>query len=114
MHVLLLCRDLMAMSSITSAVTQAGGTVRVVSSLNELATHTEPVTNIVLDLSAVSAADDLAQRLQEARRAAPAARIIAFGPHVQAGLLRHAQDAGCDAVLTRGQFMSQLPQLLGG
>jgi len=38
------------------------------------------------------------------RFAAPNARIVAFGPHVDDELLRRARDDGADAVLPRSQF----------
>jgi len=39
--------------------------------------------------------------------------ILAFGPHVHDRLLDAARDAGCDIVITRGQFHAQLDELLG-
>jgi CheY-like chemotaxis protein len=38
--------------------------------------------------------------------------IIAYGPHVHEQRLDAARQAGCDRVLTRGQFDATLPQLL--
>jgi hypothetical protein len=38
------------------------------------------------------------------RAAAPSARIIAFGPHVDTGLLEQATTDGADAVLPRSRF----------
>src|SRR5262249_44581409 len=38
------------------------------------------------------------------RRAAPGARIVAFGPHVDEALLDQARRDGADAVLPRSQF----------
>jgi DNA-binding NarL/FixJ family response regulator len=45
---------------------------------------------------------------------APEARIIAYGPHVDESALADAKDAGCDQVLTRGQFNQQYAALLVG
>jgi hypothetical protein len=39
-------------------------------------------------------------------------RIIAFGPHVHEEKLASAQRAGCDVVVSRGQFFAQLESLL--
>ena len=44
--------------------------------------------------------------------ATPPRLIIAFGPHVHAEKLAAAKTAGCDMVLTRGQFDSQMASLL--
>jgi len=38
------------------------------------------------------------------RAAAPRARIVAYGPHVDAELLRRAGEDGADMVLPRSQF----------
>ena len=46
------------------------------------------------------------------RAGAPTARIIAYGPHVDEALLADAEEAGCDEVLTRGQFNKQHGELL--
>jgi DNA-binding NarL/FixJ family response regulator len=46
------------------------------------------------------------------RAGAPAARIIAYGPHVDEAALADAADAGCDSVLSRGQFHKQYAELL--
>ena len=43
---------------------------------------------------------------------APNARLIGYGPHVDEGLLADAKEAGCDQVLTRGQFNQQHAELL--
>lgn len=42
----------------------------------------------------------------------PPRAIVAFGPHVHEDKLQAAADAGCDAVLTRGQFFAQVDQIL--
>ena len=56
-----------------------------------------------LDLPAVVAA---------IRAAARAAKIVAFGPHVDDALLASAKAAGCDLVLPRSQFHKQYVELL--
>jgi hypothetical protein len=40
----------------------------------------------------------------EVRAAAPDARIVAFGPHVDTALLEQATRDGADAVLPRSRF----------
>jgi hypothetical protein len=47
------------------------------------------------------------------KSAAPTARVIGYGPHVDTNLLAEASAAGCDVVLTRGQFNQQYAELLG-
>lgn len=43
---------------------------------------------------------------------APAVRVVAFGAHVDEAALDDARDAGCDLVLTRGQFHKEYANLL--
>jgi CheY-like chemotaxis protein len=43
---------------------------------------------------------------------APPKTILAYGPHVQEAQLAAAQEAGCDLVLTRGQFHAHMGELL--
>lgn len=38
--------------------------------------------------------------------------IVAYGPHVHGELLEEAETSGCDAVLSRGEFFSRLPEVL--
>lgn len=38
--------------------------------------------------------------------------VVAYGPHVQHGKLDAARQAGCQRVLSRGEFDRGLPQLL--
>jgi uncharacterized protein len=50
-----------------------------------------------------------------AAKTSPATRripILAFGPHVDPPLLKRARAAGCDVVVTKGQFSTQLPGIL--
>jgi CheY-like chemotaxis protein len=44
----------------------------------------------------------------------PPGRVVAFGPHVHGPLLQQAKDAGCDEVLTRGQFHANIDAVLIG
>lgn len=39
-------------------------------------------------------------------------RVIAFGPHVMTGALAGAERVGADAVMARGAFTAQLPELV--
>jgi hypothetical protein len=53
---------------------------------------------VVIDLARDAAA------VAEVRAAVPAARIVAFGPHVDTELLDRAAADGADAVLPRSRF----------
>jgi CheY-like chemotaxis protein len=65
----------------------------------------------LLDLSmpGLNVADAVA-RLRDA--VGPEAAILAFGPHVHAAKLAAATKAGCDRVLTRGQFSRDMASVL--
>lgn len=39
-------------------------------------------------------------------------KIIAFGPHVHEPLLTAAREAGCDEVVSRGQFFAHVDEVL--
>ncbi len=39
-------------------------------------------------------------------------RVVAYAPHVHEQRMQAAQQAGCDLVLTRGQFSRQIPEIL--
>jgi DNA-binding NarL/FixJ family response regulator len=66
---------------------------------------------LIIDLAACHV--DLSEFIPQLRSAenSPAA-ILAVGPHVQEDMLRAANDAGCDAVLTNGQFHAQVDELI--
>ena len=58
---------------------------------------------IVVDLARAA---DLISAL---RAAAPAARIVAYGPHVDADALVAAQTAGADTAMPRSRFFRDIP-----
>ena len=110
MHVLLLCGDLMTASQIEGAVRAIGGEISVATAAASGVGGESPIDVVVLDLSTTS---DIAATVAEFRERSPAPRIIAFGPHVHAAKLAAAKEAGCDQVLSRGQFLPNVAQVLG-
>jgi hypothetical protein len=48
------------------------------------------------------------------RRAAPAARIVAYGPHVETDVLERAARDGADVVLPRSRFFQDPAAATGG
>jgi DNA-binding NarL/FixJ family response regulator len=65
---------------------------------------------VLVDLSLAGL--DLLAAIEAVRERAPAARIVAFGAHVDEAALAAARQAGCDEVLSRGQFHKQYAELL--
>jgi CheY-like chemotaxis protein len=112
MSTILLSSDLVFSSKASAAATRGGGqlqTAMSVAALFDKISQQAPKL-VVLDLT-VPGLDpaDVAPRV---RAAAPGATIIAYGPHVQEAMLEAAQAAGCDQVLTRGQWNVQMDDLL--
>lgn len=105
----------MVLSRVEGTAAQAGASVRSAGSIAraiELC-DAEAADLLVVDLSAST--DDLAALVSQLRESRGARlRIVAFGPHVHEDRLAAAQAAGCDAVVSRGQFFSQIGAILGG
>jgi hypothetical protein len=94
-RIVALVPDLMDRSRISSAFADT--------SLRELIFAREPSECAEADIVVV----DLARHeldLDAARAAAPAARIVAFGPHVELEQLERARVHGADVVLARSRF----------
>jgi CheY-like chemotaxis protein len=110
---LLLCDDLIFSSRITGTARDLGFTfqsARSIEVLREQLVSALPAC-IILDLSNPSlVVADFLKELHE--RGEPAPRVIAYGSHVDAVTLRAARAAGCDPVLTRSQFVEELPRKL--
>ena len=66
---------------------------------------------VILDLQFLAGAN-LSELIARTRENSPTATVIAYGPHVHEQSLQAASEAGCDVVLTRGQFHQQTDELL--
>jgi DNA-binding NarL/FixJ family response regulator len=72
-------------------------------------------TDAAPDLIAVDlTAQRSIERLAELRAAHPGARILAFGPHVDAAAFEGARRAGADEVVARGKALDRLLARLAG
>ncbi len=110
--IVLVTKDLLAGSQVAPAVRAVGmpfASVPNASALERRLAESAP-RMVLIDLN--TPALDLASLVPAIRTAAPEAVIVAFGPHVHTERLRAAREAGCHAVLTRGQLVSGLPDLL--
>jgi CheY-like chemotaxis protein len=113
--IVLLCTDLMFDSRIGGAAQAAGLTVRSTGSADDAVSLASRCgcRLLILDLTVAGlSTGDVMTRLQAECAADTRPRVIAFGPHVQSGKLEAAREAGCDQVLTRGQFDAWLNELL--
>ncbi len=112
MDALYLTTDLMFSSRVEGAAAAAGVKLAdygMVDKLLEAAQETPPRV-VVVDLDAPKL--DMASFVSQLKALDPAPAVVAYGSHVHVDKLEAAQNAGCDAVLTRGQFNSQMGQVL--
>jgi CheY-like chemotaxis protein len=113
-HGLMLCDDLIFFSRVSGAARAAGLTVRMVRTAADLvaAARADPPAGVILDVH--SPGLDLPGVLAALGEACPAMpRVIAYGSHVEAAVLRAARQAGCDRVLPRSQFVEELETKIG-
>ena len=111
---LLLSRDLIFTSKVTGTAGAMGHRMMVAGSValaSAMLARWTPVV-VFLDLGAgdlVSSAS-----IQDYRRIAPPGTpFLAFGSHVDVQALADAKAAGCDPVLPRSRFTTELPALIG-
>ncbi len=111
-NVYLLSEDLMTTSRIQGAAAGAGVEVvqafNVDSMLQRLsagADEARPLIIVDLQARGVDWTDSL-------RQLTSIGRVLAFGPHVWKEQLDMAREAGCDRVLTNGEFYSQIGRWL--
>jgi DNA-binding response OmpR family regulator len=112
MRFILLSSDLMLMSAAQGAADRHGATVKVVGDSSAIAEAcaVDAIELVAIDLRTPRL--DVAGLVQQIRAAAPQAVILAGGPHVQCDSLAAAAAAGCDEVVTRGQFEGRLDALV--
>jgi DNA-binding NarL/FixJ family response regulator len=109
--VLFLSSDLMFSSRVGGAAKALGVTVQLVADPAALPDKLTADCRLVLvDLTLDRL--NLPAVVRAVKAAAPAARVIAYGAHVDEAALADAAEAGCDQVLTRGQFHQQHADLL--
>ena len=112
MSILLLTSDLMVSSKVAAAGLRASREIDTAMSVDALLERAvaKPPTAVILDLSVPGL--DLPPLVAQLRSGPQPPTIIAFAPHVHATLLDAAREAGCDQVLTRGDFHRRLDEVL--
>lgn len=114
MAALLATSDLVTASKVAAAGTRAGVAVETVLGASRLVERLRAggARLVLLDLTMAGLA--VARLVAEARQAGgDALAVVAFGPHVHEAALQAARDAGCDRVLSRGEFYARVDGLLG-
>jgi CheY-like chemotaxis protein len=114
MAILFLTTDLMFSSRVAGAAARLGMTLKTAATptaLIELLSAAEPESLVLLDLNSPGVDP---RQLAPSLRASPnpPRTIIAYGPHVHADRLAAATTAGCEEVLTRGQFNARMDETL--
>ena len=112
-RIILISNDLMVVSRVQGAAAKCGANVRAVGSVAAAVElqRDEPAVLILIDLSTPAiAVVDLVNAVKAAGE--PTARLVAFGPHVHEEKLAAARAAGCDSVLSRGKFFSDVDSII--
>ena len=114
MAAVLLTSDLACSSKAAGAAARAGVELSTAMSIAALLdkVSAQAVELVILDLT-TPALDPLQLVPQLRALPAPPGAVMAFGPHVHEAKLAAATDAGCELVISRGQFHAQLDELLG-
>jgi CheY-like chemotaxis protein len=109
--ILLVSSDLIFTSRISGAARELGLSLSLASDPASVAGKiTTDCRLALIDLSLEGL--NLPSAVQAIKAGVPSARIIAYGAHVDEAALADAAEAGCDVVLTRGQFHKQYADLL--
>jgi DNA-binding NarL/FixJ family response regulator len=111
MQVLFLCPNLMFASRVSGAANSLKIPLQVLANPGELASKiSADMRLVIIDLGQNGL--DLPGIVAEVRAKATAARIVAFGSHVNEALLSAARAAGCDDVMPNSQFDRTYVELL--
>lgn len=110
MHAIFLSSDLMFASRVQAAAAQQCVSLAVRGLSADLSDAADAKL-VIADLSSSGNAP-LATLVEAARQSCPAAKLVAYAPHVHVGVIELAREAGFDEVLTRGQFNERMSTLL--
>lgn len=107
----LACNDFFFETRICDTARELNREVRCFSDADKIAEllSTENISLLLIDLSSMSNCLD---ELPRFRGLAPELTVIAFGSHVQIDLLKRAREAGCDSVMPRSRFTTELVNIL--
>ncbi len=109
--VLALVDDLFFQAKMAETARQVGVALEAVASGDALiaAAETDPPRLLLVDLNARQGALEAIERLHASGNSRP---VIAFLSHVQTELAQRARAAGCQQVLPRSKFTSELAEIL--
>ena len=112
MSALFVTSDLLFSSQVQAAARQAGVPLEVLRSPSELpgCLDSGNARLLILDLS--TAGCDPADLLPQIGQRPEGPYVVAYATHLMKSKLQAARAAGCDQVLTRGQFHAQMDDIL--
>jgi hypothetical protein len=113
MPVILLSADLATSSKVSGAAARQAIPFSVAMTVDRLSAlaASAPGPLVLLDLTFANLS--VAEVVAEMRALAnPPQAIVAFGPHVHEAKLAEAAEAGCDQVMSRGQFYANVDEIL--
>jgi CheY-like chemotaxis protein len=112
MSVVFLTRDLVFSSRLAAVAERLGIVASTVTSLAAAAAQLSngTVKLVVVDLSTGEV--DVKEIVDRLREVSPGLAVVAFAPHVHEMRLKAAAEAGCNEVLTRGQFDRQMENIV--
>ena len=115
MSAILLSADLMTGSHVSGAAARQNIVLHTVIGLQELLEQQQALSVglVLFDLSLTGVDPHETVKKLRALSNGPL-RIVAFGPHVHAARLTAARAAGCDEVLSRGEFYGHMDEVLAG
>lgn len=101
--IVFLSPEMMFATRLMSAATATGAKLAIALTAADLPAKLSSETRLVIiDLAAAPGAID--NIVAATRTGAPQAKILAYGPHVDIASLQAATVAGCDVVMSRGEF----------
>ncbi|HKD36236.1 MAG TPA: hypothetical protein VKB78_05525 [Pirellulales bacterium] len=113
MTVLFLTTDLMFTSRLSGVASRLGMTLKIAATSAALIKllAADPGSLVLVDLNSPGL-DPRSLVADLKALSTPPQAIVAFGPHVHENRLAEATAAGCDEVLTRGQFNAHMEETL--
>lgn len=106
--VLVLCRDLLFGSKITSAASASGVPVQMIRDVSKIPADS-PSRRLIVDLTQ----DGYLQAAAEWKQKT-AGQVTGFAGHADTQTLAAARQAGIDRILTRGEFAANVAAILRG
>lgn len=108
---ILICDDLIDGSRVTATARSLGYEMRQVRTLDQAIQLAEghDITCVLIDLQTCP---DVGLAIDRFSTVPRLPRMVGYGPHVAAELLRKAREAGCDPVLPRSKFFDELDEHL--